>query len=84
MLAASCTLEEHSKRPDRASCLSLAQALLKKAFAAVEAAAQHPTLPKEMLTARKALHALVCPCPLYASQLQRLSRQGRQGIEYIL
>ena len=84
MLATSCTLEEHSRRPDNISCLSLAQALLEKASAAAEAAAQHPTPPKELLTARKALHTLVCPCPLHASALQRLNRQGRKELEYIL
>ena len=62
ILATSCTLEEHSKRPDRNSCLSLAQAFVKKASAAIEAAAKVPTPPKEVQSARKALHTLVCPC----------------------
>lgn len=62
ILATSCTLEEHSKRPDRKSSLSLAKAFVKKASAAMEAAVQLPTPPTEVQIARKTLHTLVCPC----------------------
>ncbi len=78
ILAVSCTLEEHTKRPDRKSCLSLAQAFVKKASAALEAAAQLPAHPSQLQTARKALHRLVCPClSIHITTAAALS--GREG-----
>ena len=62
MLGASCTLEEHLKHPESKACLSLAQALLKKASAALEAAAQLLADAGDALMATKTLHSLVCTC----------------------
>ena len=62
ILAISCTLGEHAKSPDRKSCLSLAQAFVTKASAALEAAAQLPVQRNDLQTARRALLRLVLPC----------------------
>ena len=61
MLGTSCTLEEHTKRPESKPCLSLAQALLRKASASLEALTQTSISPDEIITARKQLHFLVRP-----------------------
>ena len=81
ILATSCTLEEHTKRHDRKSCLSLAQAFVKKAAAALEAAAQLPAHTKELQTARKALHRLVCTCLFIcvATSKGLLAKKGWDG-----
>ena len=63
LLATSCTLAEHFKRPNDQACLSLAQALLKNASASLEAAQQQqlPADEEETRTARKQLLLLVKP-----------------------
>ena len=58
-LAACCTLAEHDRRPDHKPCLSLAQALLRKGYASLEAAMQQPVVEQDILIAKKALLVLV-------------------------
>ena len=58
-LATSCTLAEHDRRPDHKPCLSLAQALLRKGYASLEAAAQQPAAEQDILVAKKELLTLV-------------------------
>ena len=58
-LAAACTLAEHKRRPDHKPCLSLAQALLRKGYASLEAATQQPVVEQDILTAKKELLLLV-------------------------
>ena len=58
-LATSCTLAEHGRRPDHKPCLSLAQALLRKAYASLQAAMQQPAAEQDILLAKKQLLILV-------------------------
>ena len=58
-LATSCTLAEHGRRPDHKPCLSLAQALLRKGYASLQAAMQQPAAEQDILIAKKQLLILV-------------------------
>lgn len=80
MRAIKATLAAHAHHPERGFYLPLAQALLDKAFVALEATRQDPIKAEDPLEARSLLYTVVRPATTHDSQLAEPIQSRQENI----